>query len=538
MSRQDSVQGSSPPIRLLLIVLLFGLVLRLGISSRDITTLDRLFIPDDTYYTLSIARSLAEGEGPSVDGQTTTNGFQPLIAFLEVPLFWISDGPDTPLRAIMVALALADVLAAFLLALLARRLAGWEGAIVAASVWMVSPVAIKNALGGLETTLALAICLGTVEAWCRAAERDRIRGYALAGGLCGLALLARVDSAFLVAALGVLELGRGRVRQVASAASVAAIVVAPWWLYSTVHHGSPVPESGAAVIQLVEGHQDLYLTVPMQMGWAAGTLLGPPFMDSVGLRSALLGMSMPSVIAWLLGMGLLVAGSARFIRSDSNAITYPIWAFAVHGLVTCIFYTFMVPALWFFRRYMVGAEALATLLLVAVLVHAWRARERSRPLAWAGLAVGVSFSVVALGTSLRYLWIEPAGTLDVGLHGAAGYREPAQEVLALVPPGATLGALQSGALSYFAGPDQTVVNLDGVVDKGAKAAFGERRLSDYARERGVGYLADWQFNLREFTRTSERSDSMPKARQVGVGRPQGRDQFIVLELEWPPLERD
>ena len=46
-----------------------GFVLRLAVLVRPIGVIDKLFIPDDTYYTLTIARSLANGDGPTVDGQ-------------------------------------------------------------------------------------------------------------------------------------------------------------------------------------------------------------------------------------------------------------------------------------------------------------------------------------------------------------------------------------------------------------------------------------------------------------------------------------
>ena len=64
-----------------------GLVLRLALLARSLVVLDRLFIPDDTYYTLTIARSIAHGHGPTTDGHTLTTGFQPLLAFVMTPVF-------------------------------------------------------------------------------------------------------------------------------------------------------------------------------------------------------------------------------------------------------------------------------------------------------------------------------------------------------------------------------------------------------------------------------------------------------------------
>lgn len=62
--------------------------LLLVLWAQPLTTIDRLFLPDDTYYTLSIARALSAGDGPSASGGILTSGFQPLTAFLMVPVFW------------------------------------------------------------------------------------------------------------------------------------------------------------------------------------------------------------------------------------------------------------------------------------------------------------------------------------------------------------------------------------------------------------------------------------------------------------------
>jgi len=68
----------------IVVLAVVGLVFRVAVAFRPLAVLDRLFVPDDTYYTLSIARSLAHGLGPTVGGGAPlTNGFQPLVAFLD-----------------------------------------------------------------------------------------------------------------------------------------------------------------------------------------------------------------------------------------------------------------------------------------------------------------------------------------------------------------------------------------------------------------------------------------------------------------------
>jgi hypothetical protein len=147
---------------------------------------------------------------------------------------------------------------------------------------------------------------------------------------------------------------------------------------------------------------------------------------------------------------------------------------------------------------------------------------------------------LALAPALRawiYVVETPGGTVDVGLLGAKGYGEPARQILDRAPDDAVLGALQSGALGYYAplSPRHlTVVNLDGVVDAGAAAAFAERRLAVFARSRGVTHVVDWQFNIDAFLRASgDPRLTEDRLRVIGRARLQGDDFFSLRAIDWP-----
>src|SRR5262245_57154945 len=142
-----------------------GFGLRVAVFARPIGVIDKLFVPDDTYYTLTIARSIAHGHGPTVDGHTLTSGFQALLGFLMVPVYWLTDNPDTALRIDLVLLIVVDTLTIVVLAWIAYRFAGRVAAVVAAALWAISPVAVSMALGGLETSLAILGAVGLVAAW-------------------------------------------------------------------------------------------------------------------------------------------------------------------------------------------------------------------------------------------------------------------------------------------------------------------------------------------------------------------------------------
>lgn len=522
------------------LALALGIALRVALLTRSLDTLDRWFVPDDTYYTLSIARSLAHGLGPSLDGTVLSNGFQPLLAFLLVPVFWLSHDLDVPLRCALAIGALADGVVLVLMARLGQRLLDQRAAAIAVALWAVSPVAVANALNGLETSLTLATELGLIASYaavCAApARRRRWLGFGACAGLC---LLARVDSVFLLSVLLGFELvARDRQRWPGRLLALAAAcaVIAPWWVYSLVRFGTVVPESGPALIALTRLHRELYMSTPRQLGWAAGSVLGAPFADWAELREWLLYRTTASV-ACFAGLALLLAFAAqRWSRAER---TRPLGAFALHSLLVLAFYALVVPAMWFFRRYLAACQLTLTWCIAWCVARAWlvTSARLGRAAVLVRIAPSVALAglaVLALGSSLDFLLVTPIGSRRGGLHGTEGYRDPARDVLARLPGPTVLGALQSGALAYYAPPSVRVVNLDGVVDGNARRAGQAHRLAEYARARGVNYLIDWPFNIECFLRLSTEAKPLPIATRVEARiKMQNDDQFLILALRWP-----
>ena len=164
------------------------------------------------------------------------------------------------------------------------------------------------------------------------------------------------------------------------------------------------------------------------------------------------------------------------------------------------------------------------------------ARRRLFVGAKVGLSLACAVAVVVTGSRF---FVTPRSTLDGGYDGAKGYRVPAKQILAAAPSGAVLGALQSGALGYFAAFESRgvrVVNLDGVVDRDAARAFREGTLDQFARDRGITHVVDWPFNLAVFrARCAKAPVLRPMAEaesQDPSGSPTG-DRMILNEIEWP-----
>lgn len=516
----DRLPAVRAPWRTLLLIGALSLLIRLGLSLRDLDALDRLFVPDDTYYTLSIARSLGLGNGPIAHTQPT-NGFQPLTAFLLAPLCRVLSGHDAPLRAALMLSALSDVASVVLLGRLAGRVSPRAGN-VAAFAWALSPIAVANALNGLETSLAVATQLGFVEAVCWARERPSTRRWALVGAMAGLAQLARVDAVFLLLLVAGFELVRGDRRGILVAAGAGAVVVSPWWLYELARFHTIVPESGQAVRVQTTEHA---LGFGQSMGWAAGNVLGAPFLDLPDLRQWLFFRPAAGVVAFVLLSALVALAAFRLRHQPALALL------SLTGVVLLVFYATYLPAVWFFRRYLALPQAIVTLLF-AVLVALPEGR-RARLLS-SVLAIGASL-VGGVVTAL-YFVVTPTTSVDVWHHGIKGYRLPAKQIVAMTPPGSVVGALQSGALGWYAtGAPITIVNLDGVVDGESARAFRDHTLDVVATRRGVTHLADWPFNLQIVARHCARPFAV---RPIGVSAPQSRPfggpamRFELLEIRF------
>jgi hypothetical protein len=266
---------------------------------------------------------------------------------------------------------------------------------------------------------------------------------------------------------------------------VAVLVTAPWWGYCQVRFGSFVPQSGSAIRELASAYQGGTVNL-LAWVWGTGFCLGPPLVYSQEFRHLM-------VLSWPLGLvagvsflGGYLAASSWLLRSAPAAVRGPAFLLAANGMVIFLFYVGVVPAVWFFNRYMAPTAVAVTILVAAVLGEAL---ARRRAFTAAVIAVSV---LLALARSASFVYSSPSIERDWAIDSPTGYRMPMVAALRQLPAGAVVGSLQSGALSYFASRDIRVVNLDGVVDRDSALAFRTGRLDLVLRERAVTYFVDWQ----------------------------------------------
>jgi hypothetical protein len=525
---------------LLAALALLALGLRLAVAWGELSALVRDVTPDDAYYYFQIARNLGGGRGPSLDGETPTNGFHPLWLLLLLPL---SASVADPLLALRAGLSLGALLGAANVALvfaLARAAgAGRPAALVAAAAYAIHPTVIRESVNGLETSLAVATQGASAWLYLRLAGRPGPPSGAACAGLGaagGLMMLARTDAVFVFAALlaGLLLRERRSPRRGLAGALVAglwaALVVSPWLLWNLASFGSVVQVSASAIAE------------PLQRAWIArhgadpAALLGRA--AEVTLRdfgrAAFLyfapGREAVRVFAAaapaLLALALLVPPApARRLRGALARLAAP-----AGGIVgTLLVHT---AVRWWTREWyyapigFLGAVVLALLLdhaqaTAALLARGWRFAPG------AALAAAGCLLLAALGPHQGERW---------GLRSVhrLNQLEAAIWLAQHTSPDARIGSFNAGILSYFA--RRTVVNLDGAVNADALRAREAGRVMEYVLQRRLDTLADFRSSLRAVECAESPLAACETLAQIGEPVPQfgGTVRIVRVRPRAPP----
>ncbi|MCH8338084.1 MAG: hypothetical protein IH858_04435 [Chloroflexi bacterium] len=199
---------------------------------------------DDAYITFRYARNLLDGHGLVYNpGQavlgTTTPLFTLLLSALGIPL----GGSDAsfPLIALIVSAA-ADAATTLLLIRLGSRLGSSGAGVATALIWAVHPWSVTFAIGGMETSLFIALLSATF--YLHLAGRP-----IMAAGAGGLALLTRPDALIFLAPI-LVDWALVRLRRQGSSRGVAwreaaafGAPVGSWIVFSSLSYGSPIPQS-------------------------------------------------------------------------------------------------------------------------------------------------------------------------------------------------------------------------------------------------------------------------------------------------------
>jgi hypothetical protein len=465
---------------------------------------------EDGYYSLQVAREIAAGHGPRLEGSGLTNGFQPLVTFIQALAFMATGGAELPALRLVAGFGwLTYVGTALLLGRIAAEAAGGATEERARRGLIATPLSLAalplwlSHFNGLETGLLLFLTALLWRLWQRGLAQSWA-GLALCGALLGLLVLTRIDAAFLTVALACIELAadwrRSARRALARAAllgGIAFLVSAPWWAFNLIAFGSPMPISGTA--------QQLWAVDPYRWRWilwALGQTLAPWLSPTQYFDDATSWIPLAGAAALAL-VGLTAAKRFRPIACGSNRFATAL-GMAMTALV--LWYGFSSIAFWFYARYLAPLSLIG---IVAAALAIARLPQRRASLLVLALPLLASPALIAD----RVAW---QGSLTY--FGTIMFWEQVELVRAHVPDEEWVAAGQSGTLGFFR---PHVLNMDGKVNPEAQAHAGQA--TDYLKERGVRWFADWDWYVHRALG--------PAPEREGWVRVAERRNFILYRLD-------
>ena len=463
-------------------------------------------LSEDGYYSLAIARNIGAGLGITIDGATRTNGFQPLLTFIQAGLFALARGND--LLALRFVLGFYWLLYLGTAAILGRIAAVAEpdpsrrptAGLATTLLYLGASYLFLHHFNGLETGMLLFL-LAAAWRFRQSGRAESWRGLVLYGGLLGLAVLARIDASFIVLAVCLGELRKVKSDGLVAFArafvigATALAVSSPWWAYNIVIFGSPMPISGLAT--------QAWALDGFRLGWFLWGLF-------IGAFPWLFGGEAEGPLLDLIRLPLYAGGLWLIWRSYRRlpAATRDFAIALAAAMVLLGFYYWLSSyAFWFYSRYLAPAALPVSVGLGLSLAELAHRRPR--------LALpALPLAVVPVTTLAVLAW------LGLGLYGNMMFWDQVQLVRSLVPEDDVVAAGQAGTLNFFR---PNVVNMDGKVNP---EVFAYRdHLWDYLALKKIHWFVDWPWYVEKTL------GSDPAAH--GWKQVAARDNFLLYRRDTP-----
>lgn len=473
---------------ILLILSAILLIIKYFILGKVFNDLNSYIIPDDSFYSLLIAKNISLGKG-FLYGENFTNGFQPLFVFIMVPAYWIFN-PDiiSPIYVslfILTMFSFGSLILIYKLILLIFR--NTFAAFMASLLFIITPVSLRNSTNGLETIISFfffLLCFYLLYKYYDKSLNDiPLWKYFAFGMLLGFALLARIDNIFIFAAVLVFILlkkkqitGQIFFKSAAFFSIGFIIIYLPYLILSYHYTGTLYPVSGKSVrlqadflMHTINSDKNYFVFMFMR------------FIRILG-----------SNYLFILSICLIIF-IYLFIRNRSNpfkgaAIKEHLPVIIV-SILFFVSYTFYIGAHWSFDRYFYPLF-IPLIIFTSFLIHKMYLSletSRLRNFILAGFVLVIFFGNVLRPGIKGFLFDD---SIDL-----QGYFKISKLLNAELPKGSKIGAMQTGAIAYFS-DSLRVVNLDGVVNSDAYYALRDKHLIEYIKQCKIDYLVLWDINYQ------------------------------------------
>ena len=457
--------------------ILFAVILSLVIQLLyiyQIATLN-LPLPDDAYYYLSLARNVAEGNGPKIDSFNNTTGFQPLWGAICIFAFSLIRYEAIAISSLLFIGLLAQFVTGWLLYKWMLDLALPKIAIVLTICWwLLSPLTMLNMLNGMETGLGV---LGIVAVFYSL----KFKNAWITGVLCGLAVLARTDALILGISMTLVWFYKRRFKQIIILWLCVFLAALPWMIFTLSIGKMILPESGQAVRLITLFTDGLPYYSMSESLWNSpafhwGQLVS--FLNFIGWNAfALYPFSLfpnLSIIFVCVSMILITI----YFRKLPGVVIFLLYTL---GLIAA--YSLFVGGNWYHFRYTISVSTLLSTLIIGLFYQQFN-KNQVRIV----YAVFVSSGLIVLHILFNPLLVNFQNK-GVTLYAQKSLYDSTVWMNTNILTTSTVGAFQSGAISYYA--EFPVLNLDGKVNHYAYIALKNKNVWEYICQENIDYVMDW-----------------------------------------------
>jgi hypothetical protein len=430
--------------------------------------LEHTLFPDDAFYYLCVGRNIADGLGPTFDGQHATTGFHPLW---QAVVALVALGPFDP-QALVTAVAAVNLACLIAAVTILAGAFGRRGLLPL--VWVLvllvafaNPYLVKTSLNGMESGLVWLFWSLALVVLTRLLEGRTGTGAAAgAGAVGGAVLLTRLDGVGLVAVLAWVVAATApaprRVRSMLAFAAAALGVAGPYFVWMWLRFGHWLPVS-----ILVKGD------------------------------TAETNVPAIAVIAGLVGAGVVAVtrrardGGAHDRRAPMAAAALVLLA----GLLPLAAYAAIDPARLTHVWYYPGVLAAALLLAALVASGLWQGRRRG--VVVAGAVAGLALAAAVWG-------------LRASVYGGAEHYRVADAMgrrLQELPVDARIAGWNVGLVGYRR--SCRVTNLDGLVNSyDYLQVLRERQVAAWLDREGFTGLVEY-FDAEPLVELAGRDPALP-----------------------------
>ena len=520
-------------VRILAILLLLGLVVRLGMIWIDfnLLTCGLEVVQDDSMNNYRLARNIMKGWGLSFEPGEKTTSFHPPSVLLILPFMWLfPHSKEVPIQCLLTLYTVISLLTALVIYRAVRALSGPPAALLSAGFWVLAYGVATYSINGADTPVTALFLALSFDYYLR--KIHRVEGvplgrYGVLGILCGLAILSRMDSLALLPAFGLHILwchrreGLAGLRRVVAAGLVMALAVAvtssPIFLTDEMVHGQFQVHNASSnrTLSIVLGHYLKALgaknIVEMRLEGERSTPLHPlvPDLDgniypiwwglyvlSVTKSIAVILVKYADVVVTLLLFLLVVFWSAlrqgkgmrksRFRQFLWESGVDRLSVVLLYGGILYSLYAFYQFSVWHSSRYMYPMALVATFYLGPV--GAWALANVVLPRLGGRIplqrALICLFLVCFVSLGAQIYWNLYRNLCE----GGNGFIQAARWLNENTPKDAVVGAYQSGYFGYYL--DREYHDLAGKMTISGWNSWISRPGWDYVREKGVDYILD------------------------------------------------